>query len=181
MLRFLLVLPVATLLLAGCSSTDDQAMTDTTGGAGLSTGVSGPEGGISSTGSNGYRSAGTSPGTQGDLEVNVGDRVYFAYDNATLDSAARQTLDRQAQWLNQFPNVEVVMEGHTDERGTREYNIALGERRAAEAKNYLAALGVSPSRIRTISYGEERPADPGQDERAYALNRRAVTVVQLTN
>jgi peptidoglycan-associated lipoprotein len=180
MFRKLAAVALATFILQACSSTSDDATTGTTGGVGPGAAGIGTGGGISSSGLGGYGGGGMEPGSQGDLEVNVGDRVYFAYDSSSLDSAARQTLDRQAQWLNQFPNVNVMLEGHTDERGTREYNIALGERRANEAKNYLTALGVSPTRIRTISYGEERPADPGQDERAYALNRRAVTVVQLT-
>jgi peptidoglycan-associated lipoprotein len=173
-------LALAAALLSACSSTPDTAATaSSTGGADGQ--AAGSMGGISSSELGGYGGAGNvQPGTQSDLEVNVGDRVYFAYDSSVIDEAARQTLDRQAQWLEQFPNVQVMIEGHSDERGTREYNLALGERRAAAAKNYLTTLGVSPTRILTISYGEERPADPGHDESAYALNRRAVTVVSVT-
>jgi len=86
-------------------------------------------------------------------------------------------LQRQAEWLKRYPNVTVTIEGHADERGTREYNLALGERRAQAARNVIVALGISPSRISTISYGKERPAVPGSTEEAYAQNRRAVTVV----
>jgi peptidoglycan-associated lipoprotein len=175
----LVTLAASGLLLAACSSTPETASTATTAGAG-SEGAGGA-GGISATGLGGYGSGNVQAGSQGDLEVNVGDRVYFTFDTATLDSAARQTLDRQGSWMQQFQDVQVMVEGHTDERGTREYNLALGERRASEVKNYLVALGVSPARILTISYGEERPADPGRDDTAYALNRRAVTVVNVTN
>jgi peptidoglycan-associated lipoprotein len=168
------------LLVAACSSTSDTATT-ASGGGGAGTSGTGTSGGISSSGLGSYGAGGVQPGSQSDLEVNVGDRVYFAYDSSTLDQAARQTLDRQGAWLQQFPNLQVTVEGHADERGTREYNLALGERRASEVKTYLTALGVSPSRVLTISYGEERPADPGHDETAYALNRRAVTIVNVTN
>ena len=120
------------------------------------------------------------PGSQKDLEVNVGDRIFFGYDSSTVDDTARQTLDKQGTWLRQFPAVPVTIEGHTDERGTREYNLALGQRRAEAAKSYLVALGIDAGRIKTISYGAERPVDPGHDESAYALNRRAVTVVDVT-
>ena len=116
------------------------------------------------------------PGSQEDLEVSVGDRVLFDYDSSVLDPAATQTLDRQAAWLKQYPDVIVTIEGHADERGTREYNLALGDRRAKAVKNYLVALGVSGDRLLTISYGEERPADPAHNEAAWAENRRAVTV-----
>jgi peptidoglycan-associated lipoprotein len=121
------------------------------------------------------------PGTQEDLEVSVGDRVMFGYDSSVLDAVATQILDRQAAWLKQYDNVIVTIEGHADERGTREYNLALGDRRANAVKNYLVALDVSPDRLLTISYGEERPADPGHSESAWAQNRRAVTIVSTTN
>ncbi|MGB1539426.1 MAG: peptidoglycan-associated lipoprotein Pal, partial [Rickettsiales bacterium] len=128
----------------------------------------------------GYDNAGApiNPGTQGDLENNVGDRVFYGYDSSVLTSAGQRTLERQAAWLKQYPSVNVVIEGHCDERGTREYNLALGERRATAAKNYLVSLGVPSSRVRTISYGKERPAVLGSSEEAWAQNRRAVTVVE---
>ena len=117
------------------------------------------------------------PGSPEDFLVNVGDRVFFGFDRYDLTAAARATLERQAQWLQRFPNRRLVVEGHADERGTREYNLALGERRANAVKNYLVAVGVSPSRITTISYGKEQPAVLGATEAAWAQNRRAVTVV----
>lgn len=119
----------------------------------------------------------TAPGTQGDLSTNVGDRVFYELDSSTLNGEAQATLDRQAKWLGQYSNVNIVVEGHADERGTREYNIALGERRATAAKNYLVNSGVSAARISTISYGKERPAVMGSDESAWGQNRRAVTVI----
>ncbi len=118
------------------------------------------------------------PGTQQDLVVNVGDRIFFGYDRSDLTSDARSTLERQAQWLSQYQNVNIVIEGHADERGTREYNLALGERRATSVRNYLVALGVSPTRVRTISYGKERPAVMGSNPAAWAQNRRGVTTVE---
>lgn len=116
-------------------------------------------------------------GTQGDFVVSVGDRVHFDFDKFDLKPDARATLDKQAAWLLKFPNTNFTIEGHCDERGTREYNLALGERRANSAKNYLVALGVSASRITTISYGKERPQVLGSNEEAWAKNRRAVTVI----
>ncbi len=118
------------------------------------------------------------PGTQADLVVNVGDRVFFETDSTDLTSSARATLENQASWISQYPNLGVTIEGHADERGTREYNLALGERRANAVKNYLIALGVNPSRITTLSYGKERPAVPGSDQAAWSQNRRGVTKVQ---
>jgi peptidoglycan-associated lipoprotein len=137
------------------------------------------EGGGSGSGSNGMGKNGgvARPGTQEDLVVNVGDRVFFAYNQSDLSPEARATLDRQAAWLKKYSNVRVTVEGHCDERGTREYNLALGERRATAAKNYLVADGISASRVKTISYGKERPAVLGSNEAAWAQNRRAVTVV----
>ena len=117
------------------------------------------------------------PGSPQDFLVNVGDRVFFGYDRYDLTSAARATLERQAEWLQRYPNRRLVIEGHADERGTREYNIALGERRAATVRSYLVAQGVSPSRLSTISYGKEQPAVLGATEAAWAQNRRGVTVV----
>ena len=117
------------------------------------------------------------PGSAQDFVVNVGDRVFFDTDSTSLNAEAQTVLGRQAQWLALYPNYTVTVEGHADERGTRDYNIALGERRANAAKNYLASLGIDPSRISVISYGKERPAELGSTEEAYAKNRRAVTVV----
>lgn len=118
------------------------------------------------------------PGSQEDLIVNVGDRVYFGYDRSDLTPEALQQLNIQAQWLNQYPNLGIVVEGHADERGTREYNLALGERRASSVRDALMSMGVSPARIRTISYGKERPEVVGSNAESWARNRRAVTTVQ---
>ncbi|MFQ5984418.1 MAG: peptidoglycan-associated lipoprotein Pal [Alphaproteobacteria bacterium] len=117
------------------------------------------------------------PGTQADLVVNVGDRVFFDFDKAVLKPEAQNTLRRQAAWLASFPDVTVTIEGHCDERGTREYNLALGERRANAVKNFLVALGIDASRLATISYGKERPAVVGSNEAAWAQNRRGMTIV----
>jgi len=117
------------------------------------------------------------PGSQADLAQNVGDRVFFALAESTLSADAQHTLERQVAWLKQYPGVSVTVEGHCDERGTREYNLALGERRAATVKKYLVGLGLAANRISTISYGKERPAVIGSDESAWSQNRRAVTVI----
>jgi len=118
------------------------------------------------------------PGSRADFLQKVGsDRVLFGTDSYELDGEATAILDRQAQWLAQYANVTVTIEGHCDERGTREYNLALGDRRANASKNYLVGKGISASRLSTISYGKERPEAMGSDEAAWAQNRRAVTVV----
>jgi len=117
------------------------------------------------------------PGSAEDLAYRAGDRVFFAFDSFDLTPEARATLRKQADWLAMYPNITVTIEGHADERGTREYNLALGERRATSVKNYLVALGVSPSRVTTVSYGKERPAVLGSNEEAWAQNRRAVTSI----
>jgi peptidoglycan-associated lipoprotein len=122
--------------------------------------------------------SGAVPGSQEDLRQKAGsDTVLFAYDSYELDAEARGVLARHAEWLRANPSVRVTLEGHCDERGTREYNLALGERRANSAKNFLAAQGIAVDRLSTISYGKERPAVEGSDEGAFAQNRRAVTVV----
>jgi peptidoglycan-associated lipoprotein len=118
------------------------------------------------------------PGSAADFVAQAGsDHVLFGYDSYELDEEARAILGKQAEWLARYPQVRVTVEGHSDERGTREYNLALGDRRASAAKNFLAAQGVDPGRMTTISYGKERPAVDGTDEAAYAQNRRAVSVV----
>ena len=117
------------------------------------------------------------PGSAGDFVANVGDRVFFDYDSAVLSSEAQAVLGRQAEWLGQHTAANVTIEGHCDERGTREYNIALGERRASATKNYLVSLGVDAGRISTISYGKERPAVVGGGEDSWSKNRRGVTVI----
>ena len=119
------------------------------------------------------------PGSQEDFLQQVGqfgDRILFDTDRFNVDVEDQSTLQRQAQWLAQYPNARVIVEGHADERGTRDYNLALGERRANSAKNYLVSIGVDSSRIQTVSYGKERPYALGSDEQAWAQNRRAVTV-----
>jgi peptidoglycan-associated lipoprotein len=122
------------------------------------------------------------PGSQQDLIATVGtDRVFFAYDSDVLDATSQDVLRRQAEWLARYPQVSVTIEGHADERGTREYNLALGDRRAESVKSFLAGLGVSEGRVETISYGKERPDAIGSTEEAYAKNRRGVTVVQGGN
>lgn len=116
-------------------------------------------------------------GSQEELFDAVGDRVFFDLDSAVLNASAQKTLERQSEWLNRYPELTVTIEGHCDERGTREYNLALGERRAAAAKQFLVSLGIKASRVNTISYGKERPAVLGSNESAWGENRRAVTVV----
>jgi len=110
------------------------------------------------------------------LASGVPDRVFFATNESILTTASRDTLRKQANWLRQNPDINVVLEGHADERGTREYNLALGERRANAAKDYLMTYGISASRISVISYGKERPVDSGSNPLAWSKNRRSVTV-----
>ena len=117
------------------------------------------------------------PGSQEDLIVNVGDRVFFGYDSSELDADAQELLQDQAAWLKQYNKTSITIEGHCDERGTREYNLALGEKRAQAVKNYLNGLGVSISSLNTISYGKERPAVIGSNDGAWSQNRRSVTKV----
>ena len=116
-------------------------------------------------------------GSQEDLVVNVGDRVFFGFDQFSLSNDARSTLGKQAAWLKANPGVTVRLEGHCDERGTREYNLALGERRANAVQDYLTANGVNPDRIVTISWGKEKPVANGSNEAAWRQNRRGVTRV----
>ena len=146
-------------LLAACETAPQT--TAATSGAGAGTGAG--------TGAQ----ATVAPGSQQDLVVNVGDRVFFDFDKYNLKPEAQAALQKQAAWLKRYPNVRIQIAGNCDERGTREYNLALGERRANSAKDYLVSLGISPDRMRTISYGKSQALDMGHDEAAWAKNRRA--------
>ena len=117
------------------------------------------------------------PGSQQDFVVNVGDRVFFESDQTNLTPQSRATLDKQVQWLQQYNQYTFTIEGHADERGTREYNLALGARRATATKDYLASRGVPAKRMKTISYGKERPVATCDDISCWSQNRRAVTVL----
>ena len=155
-----LTLLAAVLLVAACSSSPENASnTAGTGGA-----QNAPQTTVT-------------PGTEQDLVQNVGDRVFFDFDKSEIKPEGRAVLQKQADWLKKYPNVTVTVEGHCDDRGTREYNLALGERRATAVKKMLVALGVPANRVSTISYGKERPAVVGDNEQAWAQNRRGVTVV----
>ncbi|QYJ01771.1 peptidoglycan-associated lipoprotein Pal [Thalassovita mediterranea] len=121
--------------------------------------------------------AGPAAGSLEDFRVNVGDRVYFDLDQYRLDGDDQAVLQRQAAWLQNYPNVRILVAGNADERGTREYNLALGERRASVVRDYLVNLGVTPSRIDTVSYGKERPIAPESNEAAWAMNRNAFTQI----
>jgi peptidoglycan-associated lipoprotein len=122
------------------------------------------------------------PGSQQDFVVNVGDRVFFETDSTELTTQSRATLDKQAQWLTQYSQYgQFTIEGHADERGTREYNIALGARRAQTVRDYLASRGIAGGRMRTISYGKERPVAVCNDISCWSQNRRAVTVLNASS
>jgi peptidoglycan-associated lipoprotein len=129
----------------------------------------------------GAEATGAAPGSEQDLVANVGDRVFFAFNQPTLSSDADATLGRQATWLGKYPNVDVLIAGNADERGTETYNLALGQKRANSARDYLVAQGVASTRIQTISYGKDCPVAAGNDEAAYQQNRNAITSVQGFN
>jgi peptidoglycan-associated lipoprotein len=129
----------------------------------------------------GYGAGTATPGSAQDFVVNVGDRVFFETDSTELTVQARATLDKQAQWLHRYNRYAFTIEGHADERGTREYNIALGARRAQVVREYLTARGIDGSRMRTISYGKERPVAVCDDISCWSQNRRAVTVINAAN
>ena len=177
---------LAVLSITACSSPDEAPpeFGMNAPGVGAEGGMAGP-GGPGGSGNTAFRTSelppGVEPGSQEDLEISVGDRVFFKYDSAVLNGEATRILDGQAAWLLSYPDVNVTIEGHADERGTREYNLALGDRRANAVRNYLVALEVPSTRILTISYGEERPIVAESTEEAYARNRRAVTVVNTIN
>ncbi len=159
--RSLTYVVASLLLLSACSSTPSDQ------GAGAGSG-----------GAAGAAGAGQIvAGSDRDFIVNVGDRVYFDLDKFNIRNDQRAQLEKQAAWLKRYPAVQVTVEGHADERGTREYNLALGEKRANSAKDFLVANGIPANRVKVISYGKERPVALGHDEASWAQNRRAVTVI----
>jgi peptidoglycan-associated lipoprotein len=166
-MRFKLIGTLAAVaLLAACETApQNQAAT---GGAGASAPAAAPAA---------TTRPGPRPGSQEDLVQNVGDRIFYDFDKSELRPEARRTIERWAGWLKQYPQVTVTVEGHADERGTREYNIALGERRATAARNFLVSQGIEARRVATISYGKERPAVLGSNEAAWSQNRRSVLQV----
>jgi len=129
----------------------------------------------------GANASAATPGSQQDFVVNVGDRVWFQVDSSELTQQSIATLEKQAQWLRAYPQYQFTIEGHADERGTREYNIALGARRAQAVRDYLASRGVQAHRMRTISYGKERPVAVCNDISCWSQNRRAVTVLNASS
>ena len=168
-----LISAILLLFIASCATKPkDDADASGSGSSTSDSSVSTDDGTITETSGSGIVS-----GSQEDLIVNVGDRVFFGYDSSDLDSDALELLQDQVAWLKQNSQVSVTIEGHCDERGTREYNLALGEKRAQAVKNYLIGLGISPDRVSTISYGKERPAVVGSNDGAWAQNRRSVTIV----
>ena len=162
MLKKLLLLVATGFFLASCAATNTQQGGDVDA--------------ASSSTSSGSDSSITA-GTQEDLIVNVGDRVFFEFDSSDLTVDAQATLDAQAAWLMQYPDTNITIEGHADERGTREYNLALGDKRAFSVYSYLAQAGIDTNRMEYISWGKERPEVVGSDETAYSQNRRGVTTV----
>ena len=175
-MRFkILSLLAALVFVSACASEPEETSEATNTGAsgGSSTGTA------ATTGTATTPTAETvTPGSVKDFVVNVGDRIFFDFDSSDIRADAVGTLEAQAAFLRTFPSLTVVVEGHADERGTREYNLALGERRANAHKDYLISIGVDPARIETISYGKERPAVAGSNEAAWAQNRRAVVVLK---
>ncbi|WP_420346931.1 peptidoglycan-associated lipoprotein Pal [Pelagibius sp.] len=173
-MRFSLVTTVfAAMLLAACSTPSEEAATTSGSGSGGGSTTS------SSSGSTTQASTipGPAAGTQEDLTVEVGDRVFFDFDQFNIRADQRGTVEALAVWLDTNPATTLTIEGHADERGTREYNLALGERRANSVRDYLIALGINPGRLSTVSFGEERPAVLGSNESAWAQNRRGAFVV----
>jgi len=166
-----IVIASLALLLAACSSAPDSSGGSTGQGTGANAGLN-TTGGTAAGGAVAAR-----PGSAEDLQQNVGDRVLFETDQSEVNAEGRKILERQADWLKRYPNVTVTIEGHCDERGTREYNLALGERRASMARQLLLAMGIAANRVTAVTYGKERPTAVGSSEAAWAQNRRAVTVV----
>ena len=183
MLQRLIALFAVAFFVAACetaSQTSTDSAGDTTASSTSSTASASGSSSTASTASSGSASSGSAAGSTtspADTLATIGNTVYFSYDSAALDGNSKGSLFRQAAFLNANPTLTVTIEGHCDERGTREYNLALGERRAAAARDYLLAQGVDPARIKVISYGKERPAMAGSNEESWTKNRRAATVL----
>ncbi len=189
MFQRLIALFAVAFFLAACetasqtdtASTSDSSASSSTGSAssssGSSSGSSSSSDSSSSASSSSSSSASDAKATAESELAEIGNTVYFEYDSSALTSAAQAGLDRQAAFLKANPSVVVTIEGHCDERGTREYNLALGDRRASAARDYLIANGINAARLRTVSYGKERPAVVGSTETAWSKNRRAATVI----
>lgn len=174
-MRFKLITLLAALMMVSACASESETVAISGGDSSTQSTSSSTT--SSSSGSSSVSEAMVSAGSAAEFVNEIGDRVYFAFDSSELSSAAQLTLSRQAQWLQQYPGAYVRIEGYCDERGTREYNLALGERRANAVREYLVSRGVAANRVGTISYGKERPAVMGSNEAAWAQNRRAVTDV----
>ena len=172
-LRSLTYLGSALLFLAACETMEEKGTSEGSGVSQLKAKTYG--GKIKKT--RPVQGFSITPGSGRDFVVNVGDRVFFALDKSNLSAGARGKLDKQVAWLKRYASVNVTVQGHCDERGTREYNLGLGERRANSVKDFLVAMGIGPNRIKVISYGKERPAALGHNEAAWRQNRRAVSVI----
>lgn len=159
-LRSIVALAAVLLLAAACSSTPEPEMSAAESGAAVP--------------------AGPAPGSAEDFAGSVQDRVFFALDRHNLDEGDKQILRRQADWLSRYPTVMITVEGHCDERGTREYNMALGAKRADAVKDFLVGQGIDANRIKIVSYGKERPVDPRSAEAAWRINRRGVTLIKTS-
>jgi peptidoglycan-associated lipoprotein len=173
MIRLNFVCAIMPLLLTACAS--DTANPNANGSAG-SGGYGTGAGGVSNAGLMGGGHG--APGSQDDLTQSAGDRIFFDTDQSVLTREARGTLDRQAQWLQQYPQINVWVAGNCDERGTEEYNLALGQRRANADRDYLASRGIAARRVQTISYGKDRPVDPSSTQDAWEHDRNAITSVR---
>ena len=186
MIKRLLTICAATFLLAACETasidsnevvgSSSAASTGSDAAASASSNISDSSTSASS-GASASTSADSDMQTPDEMLAKVGSTVYFGYDQSTLTAEAQATLDSQAAFLKANPTIRIGIEGHCDERGTREYNLALGDRRASAARDYLVAKGVNASRLTTISYGKERPAVGGSNDTSYALNRRAMSKI----
>jgi peptidoglycan-associated lipoprotein len=142
---------------------------------------SSPTASTATTGSGAEQGTGPAPGSEQDLVANVGDRVFFDFNQSTLSTDADTTLGHQAAWLSKYPSVNILVAGNCDERGTETYNLALGEKRADSARDYLVSQGVATTRVQTISYGKDKPIASGNDDASYQQNRNAITSVQGAN
>ena len=195
MIKRLLTICAATFLLAACetASTDSNEVVGSSSGSSSGSGAAASASSNTSSDAGGTTSAGTTSAgttsaggassigsirTPDELLAKVGSTVYFDYDQSSLTSEAQATLDRQAAFLKASPSFRITIEGHCDERGTREYNLALGDRRASAVRDYLVAKGINASRLSTISYGKERPSVGGSNDTSYALNRRSVSRIE---